>query len=271
MVEVKTEKDIVFGTGSGRELKLNVHRPAEDMGKRTAIVFFHGGGFVGGNKDSIDQRVGYYAKLGYVAIASEYRLAQEAKWPSQVNDAKAAVRWARANASSLGIEPDRIVVCGFSAGGLLALVSAGAPDNPKLEGDGGNPDVSSKVAACIAYYPASNVEQPLRGAHPLFRDSDGGGMYASARPSTYITNNWPPTVFFHGTADVTIPLEQTTKFFDSLRKKNVPVELHAIEGVPHAFDRHADLGTGAAIAADLFIDRHVINPRTYPPFQAGER
>ena len=127
------------------------------------------------------------------------------------------------------------------------------------------------MAACLAYYPSINVPRPASGDHPLFNDDSTDGDYESARPVTYASASAPPTVLFHGTADVTIPLESSVGYFNLLRALDVPVELHCIDGVPHAFDRHADLGTAAAVAADLFIDRHVINPRTYPPFQSGER
>ena len=90
--------------------------------------------------------------------------------------------------------------------------------------------------------------------------------YEVARPGTYVSPSFAPTVLFHGTADVTIPMDSSVRFFNKLQDAEVPTEFHAIEGVPHAFDRHAELGEACASFADLFIDRHVINPRTYPPF-----
>jgi acetyl esterase/lipase len=268
MAQVAIERDVVFGVGGERELHCNVHSPAGGGDKRTALVFFHGGGFVGGSKDSIDARVGHYAELGYVCVAAEYRLAPDAKWPSQIHDAKAAIRWTRANAESLGVDPARIGVAGFSAGGLLALVAAGTPDQPELEGDGGNASVSSAVAACLAYYPAVHMglDSP---DHPLMPAGSGEAEWERVRPTTYVSATFRPTVLFHGTADVTIPMESSVRFFDKLREAGVPAEFHAIDGAPHAFDRHAELGEACAHFADLFIDRHVINPRVYPPFGAA--
>ena len=115
------EKDRVYGTGGGRELRCDVHRPPAGAGNGMALVFFHGGGFTGGSKDAVVARVGYYAAIGYTCVAAEYRLAQEAKWPAQIEDAKACIRWTRANAASLDVDPDKIGVAGFSAGGMLAL------------------------------------------------------------------------------------------------------------------------------------------------------
>jgi acetyl esterase/lipase len=266
-MQVIIERDVRYGTGGGRDLHCNIHRPSEQLGKGTAIVFFHGGGFVAGNKDSIDARVGVFAQLGYVCIAAEYRLAGEAQWPAQINDAKACIRWTRANAGALDIDPDRIAVVGFSAGGLLSLIAAGSPDNDDLEGGGGNAGVSSKVAACFAYYPAIN----LSAQHPLTPAIDYETFRTQSSPHTHVSAAWPPTVLFHGTEDVTIPLESSENFFNELRTAGVHVEFHAIQGVPHAFDRHPELGEACAILGDLFLDRHVITPRTYPPFQSGER
>jgi acetyl esterase/lipase len=89
-----------------------------------ATIHIHGGGFTGGSKDTLVERVPPYAARGYVAIAVQYRLAGEAKWPSQIEDVKAAIRWARANAKSLGFDPEKIAVVGHSAGGLATLLAA---------------------------------------------------------------------------------------------------------------------------------------------------
>ena len=268
---VNIQRDIVFGTGGGRELHCNVHTPADPAVKNTALVFFHGGGFVGGSKDSIDARVGYFANLGYVCVAAEYRLSKEARWPEQIYDAKAAVRWTHDNAGSLGVEPERVGVVGFSAGGLLALTCAGTPGRAELEGDGGSASASSAVAVCLSYYSSIDIPQPTDGEHPLMQPGADNATFDLARPTTYVSPSFAPTVLFHGTADVTIPMGSSVRFFNKLREAGVPAEFHAIEGVPHAFDRHAELGEAAANFADLFIDRHVINPRTYPPFSPGGR
>jgi len=84
---------------------------------------------------------------------------------------------------------------------------------------------------------------------------------------TYAVAGFPPTVLFHGTADTTLALKPNSmRLFDVLSAAGTPVELHAIEGAPHEFDRHPELATGCAYWADLFLERHLINPMTYPPF-----
>src|SRR5207237_5878805 len=96
------------------------------------------------------------AARGYVAIAAQYRLSGQAGFPALIHDAKAAIRWVRANAKTLGIEPQRIAVVGYSAGGYHALFTAGTANRAEFEGAEGNPGVSTQVAVCLAYYPATN-------------------------------------------------------------------------------------------------------------------
>src|SRR5262249_21631827 len=165
----------------------------------------------------------------------------------------------------LGIEPQRIAVFGYSAGGYHALFTAGTASRPEFEGSGGNPGVSSQVAICLAYYPATNIPASMLPA-----GSDDAARRA-ATATTYLSAGFPPTAIFHGMKDVTIPIESSQRLVQQLRDVNVPVEFHAFEGVPHAFDSHPEFAAMCSQLADLFIDRHVLNPRTYPPFrQNGE-
>src|SRR5688572_16326954 len=114
---VAVEKNIVFGKAGTMDLRLDIYRPPAGTEKRMATVHIHGGGFTGGSKETLSERVLPYATAGYVAIPVQYRLAGEAKWPAQIEDVKAAIRWVRANAKSLGIDPEKIGVVGHSAGG----------------------------------------------------------------------------------------------------------------------------------------------------------
>ena len=94
--------------------------------------------------------------VGYVSIGVQYRLSGQAKWPAQIEDVKAAIRWTRANASRLGIDADRIAVAGYSAGGFLALTAAGTADKKEFEGNGGNVGVSTKLAGCVAFFASTS-------------------------------------------------------------------------------------------------------------------
>jgi acetyl esterase/lipase len=266
------EKDVVFGKGGDIDLHLDIYRPPSGTEKRMATIHLHGGGFTGGSKNTLTERVPPYATRGYVALAVQYRLAGQAKWPAQIEDVKAAIRWARANAKSLGVDPDKIAVVGHSAGGHLALFAAGTGNRPEFEGKGGTPGVSTQVAACSAYYPAAEVRPRADGTpHTLLAAGSDDAAHRAASPLTYVAAGYPPTVIFHGTADTTIPLESSERLFKMFRDAKVPAELHAIEGVPHVFDSNKEFAEAAAALADLFFDRHVVRPRAWGPPAGGGR
>ena len=260
---VTAEKDVVFGKGGDLELKLDIYRPPKGKEKRMATIHFHGGGFTQGSKDTLSERVRPLAALGYTAIAAQYRLAGQSGFPGLVHDAKAAIRWVRANAKTLNIEPNRIAVVGYSAGGYHALFTAGTGDRPEWEGSGGNAGVSTKVAACLAYYPATSVPANMMPAGSTEEQR------RAANATTYIAAGFPPTMILHGFKDTTIPIDNSLRLAQQFRDANVPVEFHGIEGAPHVFDSNVELAVAAAQFADIFMDRNVVNPRTYPPFQGG--
>ena len=133
---VNVEKDVVYGKGGDTDLHLDIYKPTGAANKRMAIVHYHGGGFQGGSKDNLAARLQTMSARGYVNIAAQYRLSANgaARWPSQIEDVKASIRWTRANASRLGIDPARIAVAGYSAGGHLALFAAATANRPEFEG-----------------------------------------------------------------------------------------------------------------------------------------
>ena len=124
---VKVEKNIGVGKGGDTELRCDIYRPPAGTEKRMALVHFHGGGFARGSKDTMGDRVTPITARGYVSIAAQYRLSGVAKWPSQIEDARTHIRWVHANAGSLGIDPARIGIVGYSAGGHIALFTATQP------------------------------------------------------------------------------------------------------------------------------------------------
>jgi acetyl esterase/lipase len=266
------EKDIVFGKGGDIDLRLDIYRPPAGTQNGMATIHMHGGGFTGGSKNTLSERVPPYARRGYVSLAVQYRLTGQAKWPAQIEDVKAAIRWARANAKSLGIDAGKIAVVGHSAGGHLALFAAATANRPEFEGKGGTPGVGTEVVACCAYYPATEVRPRADGTvHALMPAGSDEAAHRGASPLTYIATGFPPTVIFHGTADTTIPLDSSERLFKQLRDARVPAELHAIEGVPHVFDSNKEYAEMAAGLADFFMDRHIIHPRAWgpPPGSAG--
>src|SRR5688500_15393546 len=147
---LRVEKDIVFGKGGTMDMTLDVYQPPTGVTpKRMAIIHLFGGGFFAGNKNAgyIINDAKALGARGYTNISANYRLQTQGSWPAQIHDVKAAVRWTRANAARLEIDPNRIVVAGYSAGGMLSLVAAGTNGRQAFEGAGGNAGVSAGVHA----------------------------------------------------------------------------------------------------------------------------
>ena len=267
---VRIEKDVVFGRGDQTDLHCDIYRPPAGTEKHMALIHLHGGGFRGGSKADLPDKVIPITARGYVSIGAQYRLTGVAKWPAQIADVNTAIRWTRANAPSLGIDPKRIAVVGYSAGGLLALAAAGTVNRPEFEGDGGNLKVGTELAACVAFYPRTEISPEADGtAHVLLLSGSDAAAHRAASPTTYVTAAFPPTILYHGLSDVTIPPESSQRFLKLLRDAGVPSELHTFAGVPHEFDTHAEFAQATAQLTDFFLDRHVLNPRTYPPFGPG--
>jgi acetyl esterase/lipase len=267
---LRAEKDIVFGKGGSKDLTLDVYRPPANVtSKRTAIVHLFGGGFFVGNKNAgyIINDAKALGARGYTSVSANYRLQQEGLWPAQIHDTKAAIRWTRANAEKIGVDPNRIVIAGYSAGGMLSLMAAGTNGKKEFEGEGGNAGVSSDVNACIGVYPLASAQI----ATGLFAQGQATPEnIAAASPTSYITKSFAPTIFIHGTNDGTVPVQSSIDFFTKLHALGVPSTLTLIQGADHAFDNGAlDAVELMAQSIDLFLDRLLINPKPYPSFGGG--
>src|SRR5919109_1747151 len=150
MTDMGIEENVVVHNVGGRELKVDIFRPANPSGPVQGLLFLPGGGWQTANRAPLKERYGIrMAQRGYVCVTGEYRVMDEAPWPAQIQDVKATIRWMRAHSESLGIDPAAIIVGGKSAGGHLALLAAATRGLDEFGSDGGNPTVSSDVAAVI--------------------------------------------------------------------------------------------------------------------------
>ncbi|NND97934.1 MAG: alpha/beta hydrolase fold domain-containing protein, partial [Pirellulaceae bacterium] len=151
--DVTVVRDVVFGTGGGRDLTMHIVLPNERAAAPSpAYVWVHGGGWQGGKKDGGIGQTLPLVRSGFVGATIEYRLTGEAPFPAQIEDCKCAIRYLRAHANKYNIDPDRIAVGGSSAGGHLVALLGTSGGVKLLEGSGGWPNQSSTVQAVIDLY-----------------------------------------------------------------------------------------------------------------------
>lgn len=266
---VTVETDVVFGTGGGRDLKCTVYHPPQADSNKPSVLLVHGGSWLSGDRSQLHGYGILLGRLGYVCVATEYRLAGESKWPAQIHDVKAALRWMRANAAKLGIDPEKIIVEGNSAGAHLALMIAGTPNEPEFEGGGGNPGVATHVAACAAIYAPTILQvegQPLAPTIRFLFEKDASAEAARrASPVEWAKAGFPPTLLVTGNKDAIVPDISSFEMYRRLIDAGVPTELHVYAEAPHAFDSAPEFGRQVAAIMALFLDRYVTNPRSFAP------
>jgi len=259
---VVIKENIVFATTGERDLHCDVYSPPNKTEAMPAILLLHGGAWFSGDKTQLKAYAIQLARYGFVCVCSEYRLIGEAIWPAQIYDAKAAVRWMRASANDLGIDPEKICVSGNSAGGHLALVIGGSSDVVELEGQGGHAEFKSSVSAVSAIYAPAEIKlehNPTVIGALLGKDA-GEKEELQASPSTYVNKSYPPTILVHGSKDELVPHESSWRLYHLMEENDVPAELHLYQGLPHAFDMNRDYYRQIADMITLFFTRHVVNP-----------
>ena len=227
-----------YKTVGNTQLKLYLYAPAAPGTARPAIVFFFGGGWQGGSPAQFEAQCRHFAQRGLVAITADYRVGsrQNAKAADCVADAKSCVRWLRQNATRLGIDPQRIVAAGGSAGGHIAACTGTVP---KLEAAGEDTSVSSVPNALVLFNPAL-VLAPMAGV-----DLKGFGVNLSPErlgaqaqdlsPAHHVKAGTPPTLILHGKADTTVPFALTEAFAAAMQRVGNHCELVGYEGQVHGF------------------------------------
>jgi acetyl esterase/lipase len=231
-----TYKDLAYATGSPTQ-KLDLYIPTTGTGPFPVAIMVHGGGFMMGDKADGTGLTGVDQLLdaGYAVASINYRLSSEAKYPAQINDAKAAVRFLRANAAKYNLNPNKFGAWGASAGGTLVALLGTTCGVTELEGaDLGNADQSSCVQAVVDWFgpidflamdeqftgtscpqnhnDASSPESQLVGA-PIQTVPD---LVYTTNPMNYITNDDTPFLIQNGSADCNIPPIQGQNLAEAL-------------------------------------------------------
>ena len=222
---------------------MDIFRPA-DSAVHPAILFVHGGGFRAGSRRGYTQQCIRLAQLGYVTATADYRLAPKAPFPAAVYDVKAAVRYFRANATRLSLDPQKIGATGGSAGGHLVLFLGVTGNVPEFEGPGPNRDQSSRVQCVVSMYGPSDLSKSYGRSVdaaevlPLFLGGDvehAREAHLRASPLYWVTPDAPPTLAIQGTKDRYVNYEQSVWVIDRLLAAGVPAEIETIEGADHGF------------------------------------
>lgn len=256
--EVELREDVPYGTGGGEPLTLHLALPRIVDGPVPALVFIHGGAWRAGSKDSFKSAIQEAAERGYVAATVGYRFAPKHPFPAQVEDCKCAVRWLRAHADELGIDPERIGALGSSAGAHLAMMLGTMDSEDGLEGEGGWQDQSSKVQAVVAYFGPTNLlgEYP-QTSRPLVEGFIGATQtededaYRRASPITYVDARDAPMLLFQGTKDVLVPYDQAYQMAVALTDAGVPGRVELLLGANHGW-RDKELDRTATASFDFF-------------------
>ena len=262
---ITIEEAVTFGTGGGRDLKCDIYTPA-GVSDATGVLVLYGGGWRIGDRSRVRDACLSLARRSFVCVAGEYRLTPESAWPAQIHDVKAAIRWMRANAARLRINPEKIALQGHSAGAHLTLLAAGTPDMPEFEGEGGNAGTPSHIAAAAAIYAPTVFqvgETKVSGAVPadsLMGAASTQSLADVAAPLTYASAGFPPTFLLHGTTDRVVPVTASIRMFEALTAARAPVEMHIYPGLPHGFARIPSLQDQVQSEIADFLRRTVDAP-----------
>jgi acetyl esterase/lipase len=240
------DRDVAYRDDTPRPSNLlDIAYSKEDTeGGRPVIIFVHGGGWHSGAKATFGQpALPRYAEDGYVVATINYRLSGAAKFPAQIEDVKAAIRWLRANAKKYHADPDHIGLIGGSAGAHLVALAAVTSPEDGLEGDGPNLDQSSRVQCVVARSGIYDLRYEVIGDKgnddfALFGLLGGTAkqkpdLAKKASPAVYLDRDDPPMLIIHGTNDPRIPYRAAEYMVEQLKKAGTPYEFITIEGGGH--------------------------------------
>jgi acetyl esterase/lipase len=258
---VSVEADIAYD--SFPETKIDILKPKTASGKRPAILFIHGGGWVGGRKENVVANFCLpFLQKGFVVANVEYRLAKSALAPAAVTDVLKAAEWFHKNADKYGVDPRKIVVSGDSAGGHLALMVGFTPRGAKL-----GPE--SKVAAVVNFYGITDVMDVLEGpnmkqyAVGWLPDSvpDRRELARRVSPQNYVRKKLPPSLTIHGGEDPTVPYEHGVVMVKMMRDIGNDAELYSVPKGKHGdFLKDPVEGPQVWTAIFQFLERRGLMP-----------
>ena len=241
---VQVQVDVPY-LGANRKEKADLYRPLDhDKTKPLpAIVVIHGGGFNDGDK-ARGRELNIAENLtlkGYVCLSINYKLRRtqgQVTWPQSLYDAKAAVRYLRHEAATIGVDPAKIGVIGCSAGCNLAMMLATTGPADGFDAIPGEPypQVSARVACAVGFYGAVDLINYHDMKMFAKTREEAPELYKKASPIAYLDAEDAPMLLVHGTADTTVPLSQSESYLRVAKEKGARCALEVIPEAPHTFD-----------------------------------
>lgn len=281
MSKLIVERDVVYKTTEKMELKLDLYVPkAKPKAKhgRGVLVWIHGGAWLAGSKDRVHPWMLELTQHDYVVVSVQYRLSQQAIFPAQIHDCKAALRWLRAHAEKYELNRDCIAVAGASAGGHLAALLGTSGDVKSLEGESVHVDESSRVQAVIDFFgptdlllmgkqsgadskidhdAADSPESKLIGASI----QDHPEKTRKANPMQYVSKDDPPFLIFHGDKDDVVPYQQSVILHEALKKVKVSSTLVRVKDAKHGFPITPEYRRQIKAFLEKYANPEKINPK----------
>lgn len=257
--------DVVYAEVDGEPLRYDFYRPLGVSGPTPGVVFVHGGGWAGGDPSQAAGNGMHFAQRGIATVSISYRLAPRHRFPAALDDVRRGLRYVRANAASFGIDPDRLVLLGLSAGAhlvMLAHMAHALPAlAPKLPAD--LADVSEEVLAVIAHYGPYDLTRvrPVDGWDAIGdfvgeRRADPEWVRL-ASPRWHASAVRSPVLLVHGTADTVVSHKESQRMHDALVEAGRESEILVLEGAPHGFQAEwrGEANRRANATMDAFLDR----------------
>ncbi len=259
---VRVEAGVSCGAGS-EALLCDVYHPDPGKANGAATILLHGGGWRFGDRGMMADPAAELSRHGFLAVALEYRLLGQAAWPAPLDDTRTAIRWLRAEAGRLEIDPERITLTGFSAGAHLALLAAGTADRGLPE-DAAYREQPERVAAVAAFFAPTRIgtgQARMLGISPE--------EAAAASPIEQVGAGFPPTLLLHGTGDTMVPHSASLELFDALVAVGAAADLRLYARMPHEFQQLPGMLAPTLVDVAAFFARHVVRPTEFDAAHAA--
>ena len=261
--DVRITPDVVYGHKHGMALTMDVFQPRQGNG--VGVLLMVSGGWFS-KWSPPEKAMGMFKPLldkGFTVFAVRHGSSPKYVIPEIVKDVRRSVRFVRLNAKDFHVDPERLGVCGFSAGGHLSLLLGTASD----DGDPDSKDevlrVSDRVAAVVAYFPPTDLRPIVVPGSPYIKNFPALGFdpkdVNDVSPLLHASADDPPALMIHGDKDFLVPLWQSEKMHEALKGKGVESELLVIEGAGHGFGGTDAQRANKALVA--WFEKHLVATR----------